>query len=344
MDTEQAKKEYKEISERLTDPGLISRWEEFQALSRRRSQLEKILKKEEELATVKERIEENNQIAAAPEDELAALAQEELHILLEQKETLQRELEELLKEDTHDIPDSLIMEIRPGTGGVEASLFAGDLYGMYTKYAQQKGWKYTVLELNETEVGGIREASIELQGKEAFKKLRREAGVHRVQRIPATEKAGRIHTSTASVAILPKAKKEQVQLNASELKIEAYNASGPGGQNVNKRKTAVRITHLPTGLIVTSQASRNQQQNREFALTLLAAKLLQQKKETEGRKIAGTRKVQIGTSERAEKIRTYNFPQDRVTDHRIGKSWHNIEAIMAGELDEILETLQQQNF
>ena len=188
-------------------------------------------------------------------------------------------------------------------------------------------------------MGGLREASIEFQNKEAFKKLRHEGGVHRVQRIPTTEKAGRIHTSTASVVVLPKPKKAQVHMNPADLKIDVYNASGPGGQNVNKRKTAVRVTHLPTGLVVASQASRNQQQNREFALTLLAAKLLQRKEEAEGEKIAGARKGQIGTAERAEKIRTYNIPQDRVTDHRIKQSWHGIDKILQGNIEEITSTL-----
>ena len=342
MNLEQIKKEYEELSTKLTDPELISHWEEFQEFAKRRSQLEKIVKKAEELQSLKERIEENNQIIATQEDELSALAQEELNSLLEEEETAEKELTELLQEESSspaDEPDAVIIEIRPGTGGEEASLFAENLFSMYTKYAEQKGWKYTVLDLNETEVGGLREASIEFQGREAFRKLQHEGGVHRVQRIPTTEKAGRIHTSTASIVVLPKPKKAQVHLNPAELKIDVYNASGPGGQNVNKRKTAIRITHLPTGLVVASQASRNQQKNREFALTLLAAKLLQQKEEAEGEKIAGARKGQIGTAARAEKIRTYNIPQDRVTDHRIGKSWHVIEKILQGNIEEITSTL-----
>jgi peptide chain release factor 1 len=344
VDLEKIKQEYRELTEKLTDPGLISHWEEFQELSKRRAQLQEIVTKAEQLQEINQRIEENNQIIASQEEELSSLAQEELNALLKQKEIAEKQLESLLQEnsDSHqNIPDAIIMEIRPGTGGEEASLFARDLFAMYTKYAEQRGWKYTVLEMNDTELGGIREASIEFQGREAYNHLRYEGGVHRVQRIPTTEKAGRVHTSTASVAILPKPKKAQLQLNPAELNVVAFNASGPGGQNVNKRKTAVRITHLPTGLVVASQASRNQQQNREFALTLLAAKLLQQREEAEQQKTAKERRTQMGTSERAEKIRTYNVPQDRVTDHRIGKSWHNIEAIMAGGLDEVVEELEE---
>src|SRR3989344_1501775 len=341
MDLAQAKKEYTEISEKLTDPELMSKWDEFQELSKRRGVLEKIVKKALLVEELKERIAENNQIIASQEDEIASLAQEELSSLAQRKEQAQKELEELLRDESQDIPDAIIMEIRPGTGGEEASLFAGDLFRMYTRYAEQKGFKYTILEMDDTELGGIKTASVEFNGKEAVRKLLHEAGVHRVQRIPSTEKAGRIHTSTASVAILPKPKKAQVQLNPSELKVDIYNASGPGGQNVNKRKTAVRITHLPTGLVVASQASRNQQKNRDCAMSLLAAKILQQREETPGAAIAGQRKTQIGSADRSEKIRTYNFPQDRITDHRVKESWHGVERILKGDLDEIGDTLSQ---
>jgi len=348
MDIEKIKQEYTEISEKLTDPELISRWDEFQELSKRRASLEKIVKKAEELHGIKEQIEQSNQIlteqaepSSAAEDELTSLAQEEITTLGQKKVKLEKEIEALLRQESEDIPDAIIMEIRPGTGGEEASLFASNLFRMYTKYAESKAWKYTVLNISETEVGGMREASIEFQGKDAVYNLRHEGGVHRVQRIPTTEKSGRIHTSTASVAVLPKPKKTQIHLNPADLKIDVYNASGPGGQNVNKRKTAVRITHVPSGLVVASQASRNQQQNREFALALLEARLFQQKEEAEGEKISGERRGQIGAAMRAEKIRTYNFPQDRITDHRIKKSWHGIENILNGNLEEIATALQE---
>jgi peptide chain release factor 1 len=339
-DLQKIKDEYREISEKLTDPELINKWDEFQELSKRRAALEKIAKKAEELDEIKERIEENNQIISSQEDELASLAQEELNSLMQKKEAFEKELQALFEDQTEDIPDAFIMEVRPGTGGEEASLFARNLLDMYTTYAEQKGWKCTILDLNDTEVGGVREASVEFKGKEAFRSLRYEAGVHRVQRIPTTEKAGRIHTSTASIAILPTPTKSEIVLNPGELKIDTFNSSGPGGQNVNKRQTAVRVTHLPSGLVVASQASRNQQKNREFALSLLAARLLQQKEEAAGAKMAGDRKGQIGTADRSEKIRTYNFPQDRITDHRTKQSWHGIEKILAGDLDPIVDDLQ----
>ena len=342
MDLAKIKEEYNTLSEKLTDPGLISRWGEFQDLSKKRSALEKIVKKAEELNELREEIEANNQIILAQDDsELAALAEQELKTLRQKENQIQEELEQLLEEEKEDMPAALIMEIRAGTGGGEASLFAADLLRMYTKYAANQGWKQTMLDINQTDLAGIRETSFEIEGKDAFRKLQYEAGVHRVQRIPATEKAGRIHTSTASLAVLPKPKKIQTQINPAELKIEAFNASGPGGQNVNKRKTAVRITHLPTNLVVASQVSRNQHQNKENALELLQAKLLWQKQEAEGKKLSGERKAQIGSAMRAEKIRTYNFPQDRITDHRLEQSWHGIEKVMEGNLDEITEALQE---
>lgn len=343
MDLEDIKREYKEISEKLTDPELISKWDEFQELSKRRAALEKIAKKAEEMDELKERIEENNQIITAQEDELSSLAQEEVTSLVQKKEKLEEEIQNLLQEESEDIPDALILEVRPGTGGEEASLFAGSLFHMYIKFAEIQGWKYTILGTNETEVGGIREASIEFEGKDAFRKLRYESGVHRVQRIPTTEKAGRIHTSTASVAILPKPKKAQITIHPADLKIDTFNSSGPGGQNVNKRQTAIRITHIPSGLVVESQASRAQQKNKEAALSVLEARLLRQQEETAGAEMAGERKGQIGSADRSEKIRTYNFPQDRITDHRIKKSWHGIERILAGDLEEITQDLQSLN-
>ncbi|MEK7510223.1 MAG: peptide chain release factor 1 [Patescibacteria group bacterium] len=340
IDLPQIRQEYNALAEKLADPELISRWEEFQELSKKRSKLEKLIKKGEELEEIKQRIQENKQIVISQEDyELTSLAEEELKILVRKEEEVEKELDRLMREEKENLPTAVIMEIRAGTGGEEAALFARNLFDMYNKYATSQGFKQTLLELNETDLHGLKETSFALEGPEVFKKMRYEGGVHRVQRIPITEKSGRIHTSTASVAVLSKPQKAQIQLNPSELKIEFYNASGPGGQNVNRRKTAVRITHLPTGIIVTSQTSRNQLKNKENAIALLQAKLLQQKEAAEQEKISGTRKAQIGDAERAEKIRTYNFPQDRITDHRIKKSWHGIENIMQGKLDELIADL-----
>ena len=238
-------------------------------------------------------------------------------------------------------PESVIIEIRAGVGGGEAALFVQDLFRMYSRYADAHDWKQKILDSHPTELGGIKEIIFELKAPDAFLKMQYEGGVHRVQRIPATEKSGRIHTSTASVAVLAKPKKAQIKIDPKNLKIDIYKSSGPGGQNVNKRETAVRITHLPTGLVDASQNERNQLQNKENALSILEARLLEKQAIEEAERMGGKRNVQIGWAKRAEKIRTYNFPQDRLTDHRIKKSWHDIEGIMAGRLDKIFKTLQK---
>jgi len=234
---------------------------------------------------------------------------------------------------------AVIVEIRAGAGGEEASLFVGDLFRMYSKYAENQNWRQKILSSHSTELGGFKEIIFELKDGDVFSKMKWEGGVHRVQRIPETEKSGRIHTSTASVAVLPKPKKAEIKINPQNLKIDFYGASGPGGQYVQKRHTAVRITHWPSGVVVTSQTERNQLQNKENAMSILEAKLLEKKELEESTKISGKRKAQIGMAKRAEKIRTYNFPQDRITDHRIGKKWHNIAEIMAGRLDKVIEAL-----
>lgn len=238
---------------------------------------------------------------------------------------------------------SIIMEIRAGTGGEEAALFAANLFRMYSRYAQKRGWMQKILDSHPTELGGIKQIIFELEGLDVFSEMGYEAGVHRIQRIPSTEKSGRIHTSTATVAVLVKPKGAEIKINPRDLKIDFYKASGAGGQYVNKRMTAVRLTHLPTGMVATSQTERNLAQNRENAMSILEARLLEKNQMAEEEKISGKRKAQIGWAKRAEKIRTYNFPQDRVTDHRIKKSWYDIEGIMAGKLEPIVEALKKSN-
>lgn len=235
----------------------------------------------------------------------------------------------------------IILEIRAGTGGEEAALFAADLYRMYSKYAQSRDWGFSVLDSSRSSLGGFKEISFEINSPEAFEIFRNEAGVHRVQRIPQTEKSGRIHTSTATVAILPKVEPVEVKINPRDLKIDIARASGPGGQNVNKLETAVRITHLPSGLVVFCQNERSQSQNREKALEILRAKLYDLRQKEQAIQISQERRQQIGGAERAEKIRTYNFPQNRITDHRLGKSWHNLEMILGGDLKLIIKEFQK---
>jgi len=238
--------------------------------------------------------------------------------------------------------NKIILEIRAGAGGDEAAIFAGDLVKMYQKYAARCGWKFTILDFNQTSLDGYKTFTAEVEGEGVYKILKNEAGVHRVQRIPKTEKSGRIHTSTASVAVIPEVEEKEVHINPSDLETSFFRSSGPGGQNVNKVETAVRILHKPTGIVVSSQAGRSQHANRETAMSILRAKLYEQKQIEEQIKLGSLRHEQIGGAERAEKIRTYNFPNDRITDHRINKKWHNIERILDGELDQIVNAFTKQ--
>ena len=238
-------------------------------------------------------------------------------------------------------PKAIIFEIRAGVGGDEAALFASDLFRMYTRYAQNKNWDVVVLSENKSEAGGLKEVIFEIKGSGAYEDFKYEAGVHRVQRIPKTEKSGRIHTSTATVAVLPKINAAEVNLNPSDVRIETTKASGPGGQYVNKRMTAVRAVHIPTGIVVTCQTERSLQQNKEQALSVIASKLLEAEKRKNISQMEGKRREQIGSADRGEKIRTYNFPQDRITDHRINKKWHNIESFLDGNIDKMIKQLKQ---
>jgi len=343
MEIEEIKNEYEKLLAQLSNPELISNWGKFEELSKEKERLEKIIKKCEELEEIKNKIQENQSIISAGEDpELVALAETEIVQLKERVKVLEEELKnEKEKGQSSDSPSAVIVEIRAGTGGEEAALFAADLFKMYTKYAKSQGWQMKVLDSNPTELGGFKEIIFELKGKEVFSKMKYEAGVHRVQRIPKTEKAGRIHTSTATVAVLPRPKKAEIKIRPDDLKIEFYRASGPGGQYVNKRMTAVRITHLPSGLVVTSQTERSQAQNKENALAILEARLSEKTREKEEMKLAKERKTQIGWAKRAEKIRTYNFPQNRVTDHRIKKSWQNLDEVKEGKLNLIISALEK---
>ncbi len=237
--------------------------------------------------------------------------------------------------------ESIIIEIRAGAGGDEAGIFAGDLFKMYSKYAQNQSWEMKILDSNQREAGGISQIIFQLKGNNVHQKMKHEAGVHRVQRVPVTEKGNRVHTSTASVAVLKKPKQEEIHLNPSDLKTDFFKSSGKGGQNVNKRQTAIRITHIPSGIVVSSQSQRNLEQNRQTALGILSAKLYDKKQQELTSSTVEERKSQIGSADRSEKIRTYNFPQDRITDHRIKKSFHDIEKIMDGKMDKIIKRLQE---
>lgn len=296
-----------------------------------------VLKLNEDATSVREMASKDPNMADLATAELADIEKqktdllEQMHAIIEADLVAQKAAEEADK-----FPNELILEVRAGAGGDEAALFAAELAAMYQGYATRQGWTFAKVSESQSALGGYKEAAFEIHGQDAFRKLRFETGVHRIQRIPETEKSGRVHTSTASVAILPLRKKVKFQINPVDLEIETSRAGGKGGQNVNKVETAVRIIHKPTGLDVRSTAERSQNANKEKALAILAAKLEQRQEEEEAKKFAANRKEQIGTGDRSEKIRTYNILQDRVTDHRLKENWHNIEQIFSGNLDEII--------
>ncbi len=274
---------------------------------------------------------------------LQELAKGELETIFSQKAALMKQMQEIAdsEKEEEDFPNEIVLEIRAGAGGEEAGLFAGKLAEMYSRFAELHKWGVTTISESKTPLGGYKEAVFEMRGKDIYKKMRFETGVHRIQRIPPTEKSGRVHTSTASVAILPMKKKVNIEINPSDIEMEFSRSGGAGGQNVNKVETAVRLIHKPTGIDVRSTSERSQLKNREKAMAILLAKISQLKEEDDAKKYAGNRKNQIGTADRSEKIRTYNILQDRVTDHRIKQSWHNIEAIFRGEIDDIIEALAE---
>lgn len=275
---------------------------------------------------------------------MGELAENDLKNIETQKEALIKQMDKILEEEEKklreedEFPNEIVLEVRAGVGGEEAALFAEELATMYRKYADIRGWSVSILDESESPLGGYKEASFEIRGKDVYKKLRFETGIHRIQRVPATEKSGRVHTSTASVAILPIRKKIKFEINPVDLEVEFSRSGGKGGQNVNKVETAVRLTHKPTGLVVRSTSERSQSANKEIALMILTAKLAEKQREEEAQKYSAERKEQVGAADRSEKIRTYNFLQDRVTDHRLNKSWHGIENIMKGRIEDIIES------
>lgn len=333
-------KRYEELHNLMADPAISSNPTRLREITREISGLEETVAKYREYKATHEALEKTRALMREEsDDELRAMAREEVAKLEADVSRLHQELRVLLlPKDPRDDKD-VFVEIRAGTGGDEAALFAADLYRMYTRYAESKGWQVELVDENRTGLKGFKEVVFEIRGKGAFSRMKYESGVHRVQRVPVTEASGRIHTSTATVAVLAEVDEVEVDVRQDDLKIDIFHASGHGGQNVQKVATAVRITHLPTGLVVTCQDQRSQLQNKIRAMNVLRARLYEIELEKQQREVTEARRSQVGSGERAEKIRTYNFPQDRMTDHRIGLSLHNLPRILDGDLDPVIDAL-----
>jgi len=335
------KDRFDQINQQLADPTFMNDRNKIVSLSRERSDLTGIIAAYEEYSEIINNIEGNKELIYSGTDkELASLAQSEMEELEEKKGKLEEEIKLLLlPKDPLDNKD-IIMEIRAGTGGEEAALFASDLFRMYTRYVEIKGWKTELIDISDTGLGGIKEVVFSVNGQSVYSEMKFESGVHRVQRVPETEANGRVHTSAASVAVLPEAEDVQIDIDPKDLKIDIFRSGGAGGQNVNKVETAVRMTHLPTGLVVQCQDERSQLKNRQKAMKVLRARLYDLKLKEQNAEISAVRKSMVKSGDRSDKIRTYNYPQNRVTDHRIGLTLYNLSGIMNGDMSELIENLK----
>lgn len=337
---EVAKNRYEEINLKLSDPDVISNQDEYRKLMKEHAELEELVLKYNEYKAVEKNIEEAKELLNEKLDkEFHEMVQAELEESERKLEAITKELKILLMPKDPNDEKNVIVEIRGGAGGEEAALFAGVLFRMYTRYAERKGWKTEMVDSNPTEIGGFKEVVFSITGKGAYSRLKFESGVHRVQRVPTTEANGRIHTSTVTVAVLPEVDEVDVYINPADLQIDTYRSGGAGGQHVNKTESAIRITHIPTGIVVTCQDERSQHKNREKAMKVLRSKLYEMALEQQNSEVAQARKSQVGTGDRSERIRTYNYPQGRVTDHRIGLTLYRLDDILDGDIDEIIDAL-----
>ncbi|HZK19977.1 MAG TPA: peptide chain release factor 1 [Treponemataceae bacterium] len=333
-------KQHEEVSKLIQDPDLVKDVKQYKDTMRNYSYLSKVMDEYKKYTEVLDGIEESKHLISEEDDhEMREMAREELKSFEEQKPQLEESLKTLLIPPDPLEEKNIIMEIRGGAGGDEASLFAADLYKMYTRYAEHKGWKYEVMNASETEVGGYKEISFSISGKYVYGSLRYEGGVHRVQRVPTTETQGRVHTSAVTVAVLPEAEETEVDIKSEELRIDVMRAGGPGGQSVNTTDSAVRITHLPTGIVVIQQDEKSQIKNKAKAMRVLRARLFEHEEAKKNAERSAARKSMVGTGERSERIRTYNYPQNRVTDHRINLTIYHLDQIMDGNLEEIIDPL-----
>ena len=331
---------YLELESLISDPDVITDMKKWQRYNQEHAALLPVVEKFRQYRKVCETLEEDKAMFAEQlEDDFRKMIEAEVAELKVQKELLENELPILLLPKDPNDNKSVIVEIRGGVGGEEAALFAGDLFRMYTRYAEQQGWRAEILDSNPTEIGGFKEISFSIDGCGAYSKLKYESGTHRVQRVPATESSGRIHTSAVTVAVLPEVEEVEVDIKANELRIDTYCASGAGGQYVNRTETAVRITHLPTGIVVQCQDEKSQLKNKDKAMRVLRARVQEQAVKAQQSEVAADRKSQVGSGDRSERIRTYNFPQGRVTDHRVGLTLHKLDFVLNGELDEIINAL-----
>lgn len=334
---EAVEKRYEELTQKIADPEIIAKTSEWTAYMKEHAEIEEVVLKYKEYKKVKQGLQEAEEMMKDPE--MKELAEEEAREDREKLPKLEEELKILLIPKDPDDDKNIICEIRAGAGGDEAALFAGTLYRMYTMYAERKHWKIEILNENETGLGGYKEISFMVTGKGVYSRLKFESGVHRVQRVPETEASGRIHTSTATVAVLPVVEDVQIEINPADIKLEVFRSSGAGGQHVNKTSSAVRLIHIPTGIVAECQTERSQTQNREYAMKLLKSRLYEIEKRERDAKLANERKSQVGSGDRSEKIRTYNYPQGRITDHRIGMSIFQMENFLNGDLDEMIDNL-----
>ena len=330
----------KEVEVKLSDPAIYAKQDECRLLSRELNKLKSLFEKYNRWTDVLTQLEENKSMLSDEDDEeFKAVISSDIEKLTEEGNALEKSIMTLLIPPDPNDDKNIIVEIKPAAGGDEAALFAGDLYRAYSHYAEKKGWKKEVLDLTESALGGIKEVVFSISGEEVFSKMKYESGVHRVQRIPSTESGGRIHTSTITVSVMPEAEDVEIEVRQEDLRVDVYRASGPGGQCVNTTDSAVRITHIPTGIVVTSQQEKSQHRNREIAMRVLRARLFEQKQQEEAAKQAASKKAQVGTGDRSERIRTYNFPQNRVTDHRYNVSVHNLPRLLEGDLDMLFDDI-----